>query len=211
MERLSQAVLTFQSNPEAQPLLVQNMNALTASFKGLSPSDDDWFDMTEDGPSSEEIAEATRVARTDPRMVTLRTNIELAIQSVVQVWNGDGEVADALSSLIKNSTLASSETLISLSPLPLLTLVTTAAERSSSSLWMSIASTMVLRINVPPSPLTRKRERTEEEEAAHQAEEVGRWNIVGDAASRLVVVAGGALGQPGAMRDVSASSITSVA
>jgi hypothetical protein len=36
--------------------------------------------------------------------------------------------------------------------------------------------------------LTQKRQRTEEEESQHQAQETERWNVVGDAASRLTNV-----------------------
>lgn len=62
-----------------------------------------------------------------------------------------------------------------------------------------MASTLVLRINSPPSLLTQKKERNEAEENTHQEEETLRWNIVGDAASRLVVVAGTLLGGVGGM------------
>jgi hypothetical protein len=58
---------------------------------------------------------------------------------------------------VKYSTL-SSDTLISLSPLPLLKLVTDACTNAPSALWVSLASTLTLRINSPPSALTQKRE-----------------------------------------------------
>jgi hypothetical protein len=74
----------------AQPALVQGMNGLAACFKGLSPSDDDIFDLEEKAGDEEAVA----AAREDLRMVSLRRRIEQAITSVVQVWNGDGEVAD---------------------------------------------------------------------------------------------------------------------
>jgi hypothetical protein len=67
------------------------MNALTACFKGLSPSDDDIFDLTE---SDADKDAAVRMVRDDPRMVSLRSRVEQGIAGVVQVWNGDGEVAD---------------------------------------------------------------------------------------------------------------------
>lgn len=68
---------------------------------------------------------------------------------------------------------------------------------------MSLASTLVLRINSPPSPLTQKRNRTDEEEKEHQALETERWNVVGDAAARLVVVAGNSISSKEAMVEVS--------
>lgn len=47
-----------------------------------------------------------------------------------------------------------------------------------------------------------KKEKTEEEEVTHRAEEVERWNIVGDAAGRLVVVAGNSVSNFESMRNV---------
>jgi hypothetical protein len=67
---------------------------------------------------------------------------------------------------------------------------------------MSLASTLTLRINSPPSPLTAKKDKTQAEEEAHTHEEHERWEIVADAAGRLVVVAGGLIGVEGGIRDV---------
>jgi len=66
---------------------------------------------------------------------------------------------------------------------------------------MALAATLTLRINAPPSFLTRKRNRTQEEEATYAAEEEERWGVVADAAGRLVIVASGLLGGDG-IRDV---------
>ena len=67
---------------------------------------------------------------------------------------------------------------------------------------MSLASTLILRINAPPSFLTKKREKTAQEEAQHVAEEGERWTVIDNAAGRLVVVAGTMLAGDG-VRDVS--------
>lgn len=67
---------------------------------------------------------------------------------------------------------------------------------------MSLASTLVLRINSPPSPLTRKKDRTQDESAQHERDELERWNVVADAAARLVVVAGNTFTGSGAMSEV---------
>lgn len=95
VQRLGQAITASRSNPvDSQPALVQSLNALTACFKGLSPSDDEMWDLTED---EEDIAvrnEGTRLAREDGRINELRGNIESALSTLVSVWNGDGEVAD---------------------------------------------------------------------------------------------------------------------
>jgi hypothetical protein len=72
---------------------------------------------------------------------------------------------------------------------------------------MSLAATLTLRINSPPSPLTVKRDKTPEEAAQHEAEEQERWNVVADAATRLVRVATSLLGN-GGMREVS-TAVTS--
>ena len=82
------------SDPSAQPVLLQAVSALTASFKGLSPSDDEIFDATEDEPSVDEKASAVAAARQDTRLTNLRARIEDSVKQVVEAWNGDGEIAD---------------------------------------------------------------------------------------------------------------------
>jgi len=197
-------------------MLVQAINALTACFKGLSPSDNDIFDLADMEDDGSDKQDAVDAIRRDALMIALRTRIERSVAGVVRVWSGDGEVADvskderipgqadtiqAISSLVKHSTLSSSDTLISLSPLPLLTLVCGAAERFPSALWMYLASTLTSRISVPPSPLTRNKDRTPDEATQHSVEDEERWNVIADAAGRLVVVASGMLGGIG-VRDV---------
>ena len=66
---------------------------------------------------------------------------------------------------------------------------------------MSLASTLTLRINAPPSFLNTKKDRNLEEEKLHALEEEERWYIIADAAGRLVLVAGGMLSGTG-VRDV---------
>lgn len=176
------------------------MEALTACFKGLSPSDEDIFDL---GSEDEEAlkADAVLLAREDPRMLALRQRIEASVQGIVVVWTGEAEVADSISSLIKHSTLASSPTLISLSPLSLLSLVSAACERSPSALWFSLASTLTQRENSPPSPLTKKKDKTPAEQAQFDAEESYRWTVVADTAGRLAPLAVGLLGSAEQIRD----------
>jgi hypothetical protein len=198
----------------AQPLLVQTLTSLTACFKGLSPSDD-MFDLTDEGDEGTDKEDAIRLAREDARMISLRRGIESCIYGVVSVWNGDGEIADvsriqratadlvqAISSVVKHST-SGADTLISLSPLPLLSLVCAAAERSPSGLWMALSATLILRINSPPSPLTKKRDLTTEETLQLEEENNERWNVVGDAALKLVVIANNMLSGTTGLRDVS--------
>ena len=95
IDRLTLAVNAVHTDPTAQPLLVLNFSALTASFKGLSPSDDEIFDLSDDdGLSMDDKAASVKLARDDERMVRLRGRIEELVGRVVGVWNGDGEVAD---------------------------------------------------------------------------------------------------------------------
>lgn len=96
VHRLGQAISASRSDPvNSQPALVQSLNALTACFKGLSPSDDEMWDLTEDEEDVARRNEGIRVAREhDPRIRDLRANIETSLSSLVSVWNGDGEVAD---------------------------------------------------------------------------------------------------------------------
>ncbi|BEJ13429.1 hypothetical protein CspHIS471_0306030 [Cutaneotrichosporon sp. HIS471] len=179
--------------------LVQAMNSLTACFKGFSPSDDDMFDSLDGDDEAKDAA--MMEARKAPSTVALRQRAEQAITAVIQVWNGDSEVADAISSLLKQATLSSSETLISLSPLPLLTLVCTACEQAPSALWMSLASTLTLRIGTATSSLQLKKHKNSLEDQRKLEEDRERWQVVGDAANRLAVMAGRMLGPDGAMRD----------
>ncbi|WVQ72312.1 hypothetical protein IAR50_001862 [Cryptococcus sp. DSM 104548] len=188
IERISAATSASQTNPiEAQPVLVQALNSLTAAFKGLAPSDDDMFDTTDDpAVKEEEVA----IVREHPGMVGLRERIYLSVEGAVGVWNGDVEVADALSTLLKNVS-PKPPTLISLPPLPLLNLVTLVCCRAPSALWFSIASTLILSISAPPSFFSKKKTdmSTEEGEARKRAEEEEKWQTVGNAGGRLVEAA----------------------
>jgi hypothetical protein len=111
----------------------------------------------------------------------------------------------SISSLVKYST-NSSDSLISLSPLLLLRLVTDACQASPSALWISLASTLTLRINSPPSALTQKRDKTPQEVAQHEEEEQERWRAVADAGTRLVGFAGNLIGGPGGVGEVGSTS-----
>ena len=71
--------------------LIQNLSALTACFKGMSPNDDDIFDLDE---APEENTEAIETAREDDGLVHLRAGLEQAIAKTVEGWNGDGEIGD---------------------------------------------------------------------------------------------------------------------
>lgn len=75
-------------------MLVQAIGAMTACFKGLSPADDDIFDLTEGSDDGTDKQDAIDAARQDERMIALRQRIERAVARVIQVWSGDGEVAD---------------------------------------------------------------------------------------------------------------------
>ena len=73
--------------------MITSMSALTACFRGLSPSDDDMFDLeTED--TSAERDKAVLAVREEQTVVSLRHKIESTVQAVVRAWNGDSDVAD---------------------------------------------------------------------------------------------------------------------
>lgn len=96
---------------------------------------------------------------------------------------------------------ADSPTLVALSPVPLLQLVSAAAELQLNAIWLSLASTLVLRIAPQPSFLSKKTTEHDEllaQEAAIQAEQA-----VGDAARRLFRSTAPVLGAPGGMHEVS--------
>ncbi|AFR92571.1 hypothetical protein C343_00448 [Cryptococcus neoformans C23] len=189
IDRMQAAVSASHTNAvEAQPLLIQTINSLTACLKGLSPSDDEIFDAVDDEDQKEE--EMKRV-RSDERMARLREKIYMAIEGVVGVWNGDSETADAISSLLKHVS-PNPPTLISLPPLPLLSLVTLACSRAPSALWFTLASTVILSISAPPSFLIKKKDlATREDEAAMAREEQEKWETVGQCGGRLVEIAQG--------------------
>lgn len=180
------------------------------------------WDLTEDEEDVSRRNESVRLAKDTDRIRELRGGIENALSTLVGVWNGDGEVADvspllpkgqddtagigaeevqSISSLVKHSTV-SSDTLISLSPLLLLRLVTDACDSSPSALWISLASTLTLRINSPPSALTQKRDKTPEEQEQHQREEQERWEYVADSSTRLVGIASRIIGGQGGVGEV---------
>jgi len=75
--------------------------------------------------------------------------------------------------------------------------VTDACINAPSALWVSLASTLTLRINSPPSALTQKRDKNPQEVAQHDAEERERWEVVGDASTRLLGAVGGLISQGG--------------
>ncbi|OXG35215.1 hypothetical protein C367_00450 [Cryptococcus neoformans Ze90-1] len=189
IDRMQAAVSASHTNAvEAQPLLIQTINSLTACLKGLSPSDDEIFDAVDDEDQKEE--EMKRV-RSDERMARLREKIYMAIEGVVGVWNGDSETADAISSLLKHVS-PNPPTLISLPSLPLLSLVTLACSRAPSALWFTLASTVILSISAPPSFLIKKKDlATREDEAAMAREEQEKWETVGQCGGRLVEIAQG--------------------
>nr|ODO01293.1 hypothetical protein L204_02021 [Cryptococcus depauperatus CBS 7855] len=187
IDRMLAAASFAHSNPaKAQPLLIQSINSLNASFKGLAPSDDELFDSSEDlGDKTDDIR---RVCE-DEGLVRLRERIYMAIEGVVDAWNGDSEVAEAISNLLKNVS-SNPPTLISLSPLPLLTLVTLACSRSPSALWFTLASTLVLSISAPlPFLVKRKSVQHQEQEASRKEEE--KWETIGQCGGRLIEIAQG--------------------
>lgn len=95
VDRLDKAVSNTRINAAAgQPQLIQAITALTACFKGLSPSDDDIFDLADVDDDGTDKQDAVDAIRDHSHLIALRIRIEGAVNGVVQVWSGDGEVAD---------------------------------------------------------------------------------------------------------------------
>jgi len=89
---LSQAISSYQADASTQPDLFQAIEALTACFQGLTPSDDDMFDDIENDQESR--LAAITATRSDLRMVHLRQRCEQRITEVIQGWKGDSEIGD---------------------------------------------------------------------------------------------------------------------
>ena len=88
-----QHALTLPGTSESHDTLVNAIDALTACFKGLTPSEEDIFDVPDEDEQAKRDA-ATMQARSDGRIIDLRSALEMCMQGLVHVFQGDGEVAD---------------------------------------------------------------------------------------------------------------------
>jgi hypothetical protein len=111
-------------------------------------------------------------------------------------------VIEALSDLFKSMTASSeSPTLVALSPVPLLQLLSAAAERQLNAIWLALASTLILRI-APQSAFLSKRMSEQDEILAQQSASQAQA-AVADSARRLFGATAPVLGAPGGMHEVS--------
>lgn len=107
-----------------------------------------------------------------------------------------------MSDLFKSMTASSeSPTLVALSPVPLLQLLSAAAERQLNAIWLALASTLILRI-APQSAFLSKRMSEQDEILAQQSASQAQA-AVADSARRLFGATAPVLGAPGGMHEVS--------
>lgn len=126
--------------------------------------------------------------RQDPRLQQLRANIQDGIRGCFSLWSSNADMATALSELLRAITgLPSEETLISLEPEPLLTLVCGAAERQLTATWLSLAQILITQLD--PKKFLWIRPSADPESLA----------LVREATLSLLNTAVRVLGQPGAM------------
>ncbi|KAG6814952.1 hypothetical protein H0H93_011532, partial [Arthromyces matolae] len=160
---------------EARSILINELETLSGVAKGLTRSNDGLAVLGErDSEIQASLAEVER-AREDPRVSRLQKSISDTLEAVFNLWSTDAGVSSvrsnssfsvgvdetekshiydiqALSDLFKSITcLPSDQTLISLSPGPLLGLVCHAAQRQLTASWLSLAGTLIGQLNPPPS------------------------------------------------------------
>ncbi|KZV82789.1 ARM repeat-containing protein [Exidia glandulosa HHB12029] len=154
--KLMQALDNSSTLPdEARLLCLNELQALTGCAKGLTSQNETFFDADEDDEVTANNERMER-ARAHPDIVKLREAITLALSRTVDIWSTDATIADALGDVIKSITaLPSDQTLITLSPMPLLQLVAVAARRQLTSVWLGLATMLVGQMN-PPTASTLK-------------------------------------------------------
>ncbi|KAI6014180.1 armadillo-type protein [Pisolithus marmoratus] len=153
VEKLGQALGSSSQLPdEARSVMILQLQTLTGISKGLTRTTDSLLVLEESSPADEAEAESLQRARNDYRMEKLREDIFNAIRSTIEVWSGDASVSDALSDLIRSVTsLPSDTTLLSLPAGPLLGLICIACKRHLTAVWLSLAKSLVIQLDPPPS------------------------------------------------------------
>ncbi|EJD43963.1 ARM repeat-containing protein [Auricularia subglabra TFB-10046 SS5] len=149
--KLVQALSNSSASPDEARLLCMNeLQALTGCAKGLTSQTDLWLDGEDEDGELEKERESMTQARADPRMVALRDAVAQALSRTVDVWSTDAGVSDSLSETIKSITaLPQDQTLLTLSPMPLLQLVAVAANRQLTAVWLGLAGMLIVQLNPP--------------------------------------------------------------
>ncbi|KZO91650.1 ARM repeat-containing protein [Calocera viscosa TUFC12733] len=188
--KLSEALSVASQFPEeARLVCIDQLRWIAACAKGFTYSHDFLSDLI--NPSDEDEVERRQrmhTVRQDARLQQLRANIQDGIRGCFSLWSMSADMATALSELLRAITgLPSEETLISLEPEPLLTLVCGAAERQLTATWLSLAQILITQLD--PKKFLWIRPSADPESLA----------LVREATLSLLNTAVQVLGQPGAM------------
>lgn len=136
LQTLATALNTGLALEESQPRCIAQLRSLTGCARGLTPISDPLTEGTF-VPDADAIAKT----RQDERIFKLREQITLAIESVVNLWGSDAEITSVLSDLIKGITATQAEeSILSLSPQPLLQIIAKANQRQVTSTWLTLAT-----------------------------------------------------------------------
>lgn len=198
---------------------MHQLQALTACANGLTPAEEDMFDLDPDATASS--ARSLEVTRNDPRLQQVRNRILHGVSRVMDTWSHDTEMAtvslkrhlssfcsmnifpdQVLSAFTKAITASPSlQTLISLPPSPLLYMIGSASQKSYSALWPSIASALIFRL--APSPFFRpKIEPGSQADLADQAEQAETLRTVVLTTDILIRATANVLQDPAALQAV---------
>ncbi|KAJ9116745.1 hypothetical protein QFC20_000680 [Naganishia adeliensis] len=166
----------------ARAISMHQLQALTACANGLTPAEEDMFDLDPDATAS--TARSLEATRNDPRLQQIRNRILHAVSRVMDTWSQDTEMAT---------------TLISLPPSPLLYMIGSASQKSYSALWPSIASALIFRL--APSPFFRRKiEPGSQDDLADQAEQAETLRIVVLTTDILIRATANVLQDPAALQ-----------
>jgi hypothetical protein len=83
--------LILQAPEAARTIAIQQMETLTACANGLTPSDEDMFDL--DPEETATTSRSLETSRHDPEMAKLREGILQAVSRVIEIWGNDIEIA----------------------------------------------------------------------------------------------------------------------
>jgi hypothetical protein len=151
---------------------MHQLQALTACADGLTPAEEDMFDLDPDATASTARSlEEHLVARYRDGNGELRSPSSPSYQMLMH----NDQVLSAFTKAITAS--PSLQTLISLPPSPLLYLIGSASQKSYSALWPSIASALIFRL-APSSFFRRKVKSGSQEDLTDQAEEAETLRVV---------------------------------
>jgi hypothetical protein len=81
----------LQAPDAAKTIAMQQLETLTACANGLTPSDEDMFDLEPEETAS--TSRALETCRQDERLVKLREGILQTVSKVIEIWGADVEVA----------------------------------------------------------------------------------------------------------------------